>query len=114
MEKNDKKVFDIVHCRHVLKFLFDAGYSTSKAIEFIKSVYGTDSVGRTMTYKWFKQFETGNFDLSDKKRSGRPKKLNLEELENSIHQNPKATTRELEITLGCDHSIIHRGLLNLG
>lgn len=113
MVEDDKKVFTTVHCRHILKFLFDAGYSVVEAIKFIESVYGNGVIGRTMAYKWFKRFEEGEFDLSDKKRDGRPRELNLAELENLIVQNPKATTRELESILDFDHTTIYRGLIKL-
>lgn len=48
------------------------------------------------TYKrWYRKFWTSNFDLSDEYRSGAPKKVEDEELNQLLQENPCQTQKEL-------------------
>ena len=44
---------------------------------------------------WFSRFKNGNFTLTDDERSGRPVKLDDDQLNNFLHENPRQSTRKL-------------------
>ncbi len=47
----------------------------------ISDAYGTNSVTLEAICNWFVHFKTGDYSLEDKKHSGRPKELVIDELE---------------------------------
>jgi len=58
--------------RHILQFFFDKGENASQAAENVNSVYGPDTVTANHAQFWFRRFRSGNFDVKDAPRSGRP------------------------------------------
>ena len=66
MDTNKEKI------RHILQFFFDKGENASQAAENVNSVYGPDTVTVNIAQFWFRRFRSGNFDVKDAPRSGRP------------------------------------------
>ena len=64
--------------------------------------------------KWFKSFNSGDFNLVDKPRSGRPPLLDIDDLKREMRKKPKAGTRELGRALGVSHSTVLYHLLEIG
>ena len=66
--------YDKAHIRHCMLFQFHQSKNASQATKTICSVYGEDAlVERTCRY-WFARFTAGDFDLSDKERSGKARR----------------------------------------
>ncbi|XP_011065828.1 PREDICTED: histone-lysine N-methyltransferase SETMAR-like [Acromyrmex echinatior] len=53
-------------------YYYDKGKNAAQAYEKICAIYGEDTLSKSITRKWFACFRTGNFDVKDKSRSGRP------------------------------------------
>jgi histone-lysine N-methyltransferase SETMAR len=58
--------------RYVMKFYFMKGKNATQAVKQIGAVYGADAVSDRTVREWFDQFRSGNFDVKDAPRSGRP------------------------------------------
>ena len=58
--------------RYILQFFFDKGENASQAAENVNSVYGPDTVTANHAQFWFRRFRSGNFDVKNAPRSGRP------------------------------------------
>ncbi|XP_076047479.1 histone-lysine N-methyltransferase SETMAR-like [Oratosquilla oratoria] len=64
--------------------------------------------------KWFKKFRSGNFNLEDAPRSGKPSAFDEDALNQLLHEDPRQSTRELEQAIGYDHATVARHLQKMG
>lgn len=80
----------------------------------ICSALGENAVSYSTCKKWFQNFRDGNFDLQDKERPGQPKKVDDEELEQLLDENPCRTQEELAEELGVTQPAISIRLHKLG
>ncbi|GBN35184.1 PiggyBac transposable element-derived protein 3 [Araneus ventricosus] len=55
---------------------------------------------------WFRKFKAGNFDIEDEPRSGRPTKVDCEELKQMIDQDRNVSTRTIALELDVCQKII--------
>ena len=58
--------------RYILKFYYEKGKNATQAAKKICDVYGPSAVSVRVAQIWFKRFQSGNFDVKDPRRSGRP------------------------------------------
>ena len=56
--------------------------------------------------EWFQKFKNGEFDVEDKKPSGRPKVYEDTELEALLDEDSCQTQKELALTLGVTQKTI--------
>jgi histone-lysine N-methyltransferase SETMAR len=73
---------------------FRQGKNAKKATEAICSVYDVDALNIRVSQKWFAKFRSGDFDLEDKERSGRPQELETDNLEELLEEDPRQSTRK--------------------
>jgi len=66
MSENKKEI------RYILKFYYKKGKHAIQATKKICDVYGHGTVSVRMVQSWFKRFQSGNFDVKNTLRSGRP------------------------------------------
>ena len=81
--------FDQMHIRHRILYEFKKGSKASQAARNIRSVYKNEVPSIRTCQRWFKQFESGNFNLEDSLRSGRPSSVPLKVLKAVVEENPK-------------------------
>ena len=111
------KNFPKIHCRHLLLFFFHQSkgkISVFAAMKKICDVYGNDTITEKTCQRWLKKFKEGNFDLEDQQRTGRKRRLSLQDFDSRISKNPKTNTRELTSSLECSLMTVSRGLKKLG
>uniref|UniRef100_A0A1L8DWG7 Putative histone-lysine n-methyltransferase setmar n=1 Tax=Nyssomyia neivai TaxID=330878 RepID=A0A1L8DWG7_9DIPT len=110
MEKNKEKL----HIRHCILHLYHTGVNAAEASRIIKKVYENSAVSENMCRRWFHKFQTGDFDVNDKKREGRPRNVMDQELEKLYEENPNLTTFQLGRKLGVSSCTVSRRLNALG
>ena len=106
-----------IHCWHLLLFFFHQSkgkISAFAATKKICHVYGNDTITKKTCQRWLKRFQEGNFDLEDQQRTGRKRRLSLQDLDSRILKNPKTNTRELASSLECSPMTVSRDLKKLG
>jgi len=99
---------------YALLHLFRKGLRADAAPTEMTEVYGDDAPSQATAYRWFKRFKSSDFDMEDKQRSGRPSKLNDEELKKIVEEEPKTSVRELALKLQEPQTTVYRHLVKLG
>ena len=64
--------YDKAIIRQCMLFQFHQSKNASQATKTICSVYGEDALVEPTCRYWFTRFTSGDFDLSEKERAGRP------------------------------------------
>ena len=103
------------HLRHSLLFLF---HQKKKAVEAHRLLVETDGenapVIRTCE-TWFRQFKSGDFDLTDNKHpDGVAKKFEDEELQALLDEDPTQLQQQLAQTLNVTRGVIFQRLKAMG
>ena len=61
--------------RETLLFCFNLNKSAAESHRMLVEAYGDSALSGTTCRDWFRRFKDSNFDLSDKKRENRPRKV---------------------------------------
>jgi len=69
-----------VYYRPVMLFCSNSGKNASKTSGGLCSLYGENVVSMGVCYKWFSQFQSGNFSAEEAPRSGRPIVIETDQL----------------------------------
>ena len=77
-----------------------------QATQSIRSAYEESNIDVRTCQNWFARFRSGNFDLNDKDRSGRPAEADDEELQEILEEDPRKSTRELAKKLAVSHTTV--------
>ncbi|XP_076037359.1 histone-lysine N-methyltransferase SETMAR-like [Oratosquilla oratoria] len=110
---NKKWMINEEHLRHCMLYEYKKSTSAAQATRNICSAY--DKVLNVRTcQRWFIKFSSGNFDIKDSPRSGRPKSIDQEALKGAVEANSKSTSRELVQMFNITHTSIISSLRRLG
>ena len=102
------------HFRHILLFYYRKGKNAVQARQKLCNVYGEDVLTERQCQNWFAKFRSGNFDVEDAPRSGRPVEANEDTIKALIDANRRITTREIAERLTLSNSTVHHHLKRLG
>ena len=83
-------------------------------IQKLYDVYGKKSLTERQYQNWFARFRSGDFDLKDAPRSGRPTEVNDDKIKAMIENNRRSTTGEIAEKLNISHTCVERHLKQLG
>lgn len=61
-----------VNLRSIMLHEFRLGKSASECLRKLKSAFGDSVIKKTATFKYFQRFKTGDFNIGEESRSGRP------------------------------------------
>ena len=70
-------------------------------------MYGEDVLTERQCQNWFAKFRSGNFDVEDAPRSGRPVEADEDTIKALIDANRRITTREIAERLNLSNSTVH-------
>ena len=84
----------------------------------LKPVYGDETLDRSTIQRWVQRFKTGDFDISDKERPGRPSSVTTDKnsalVEKMVKNNRTITTYQLMERLSSSKGSVLRLLEDLG
>lgn len=105
---------DKLFIRHCIRYEFHQGKSVRKACESICSVLGDNIVSKSTCEYWYKRFKEGDFDVSDRERTGPPVKVDDQELQALLDENSCQTEKQLSEQLGVTQQTVSYRLKAMG
>lgn len=102
------------HLRHVLLFLFNQKKNANGSHRILVETYGDDVLMQDACVRWFRRFESGDFDLKDKERPGQPKKFQDAELQALLDEDDTQTQQQMAERLNVGHQTISDRLHAMG
>lgn len=93
---------------------YELNHDAETAAANINRAKGSQVVSERTAYRWFAKFRTGNTNLEDQPREGRPREVNREEVIEAIDLDPTLTTRDLAEGFDCSHTAIENILKAAG
>lgn len=95
-------------------FFYKSGKNATTAAAEINTVHGEDTVSVRTAQKWFSKFRSGNCDVEDAPRAGRPEVFNSDALLELVEAEPNLTVDMIAQRLNSSHGTVHRHLVQLG
>lgn len=102
------------HLRTVLLHFFIVKKNASEAHRMLVEAYGEHALSETACRDWFRRFESGDFDLSNKDRGRPTKKFEDAELQALLDEDSTQTEKQLAETLEVAQSTISERLKAMG
>ncbi|GFX95435.1 histone-lysine N-methyltransferase SETMAR [Trichonephila clavipes] len=103
---------DKQHFRHILLFYYRKGKNAVQARKKLTDVDGEGVL--TVRQNWFAKFRSGNFDVEDAPRSGRPVEADKDTIKALVDGDRRITTREIGLRLNLSNSTVYDHLKGLG
>ncbi|GFS81143.1 HTH_48 domain-containing protein [Trichonephila clavipes] len=90
---------DKQHFRHILLFYYKKGKNAVQARKKLTDVYGEGVLTVRQCQNWFAKFRSGNFDVEDAPRSGRPVEADKDAIKALVDANQRNLCRRIDV---CD------------
>jgi [histone H3]-lysine36 N-dimethyltransferase SETMAR len=100
--------------RYILKFYYKKGKNATQAAKKICDVYGPSAVSVRVAQIWFKRFQSGNFDVKDAPRSGRPITDKMDAIFEKVEQDRHISSYDVAEELGVNHKTVLAHLKKAG
>ena len=71
--------------RKLLKYEFQLGHNAKEAMANINRAKGAGTVAYRTAARWISKFRSGNLDVEDEQRSGRPREVDRVAVVNACH-----------------------------
>ncbi|GFT80519.1 histone-lysine N-methyltransferase SETMAR [Trichonephila clavipes] len=104
---------DKQHFRHILLFYCRKGKNAVQARKKLTDVYREGVLTVRQCQNWFAKFRSGNFDVEDAPRSGRPFEADKDAIKALVDANRRITTREIRLRLNLSNSTVYDNLKGL-
>ena len=101
------------HFRYIILHYFRKGKNAVQVRKKQYGVHGEQSLTERQYQNWFARFRSGDFDLKDIPRSGRPTEIDDDKIKAIIENNQRSTTREIAEKLNISHTCVERYLKQL-
>lgn len=102
------------HLRHALLFLFNQNKKAVESHQLLLDVYGEHAPSLRTCETWFRKFKSGDFDVKDAERSGRPKSFEDAELQALLDEDDTQTQQQLAEQLNVNQEAISKRLHAMG
>ena len=102
------------HLRHSFLFLFHQKKKAVEAHGLLVETYGEHALLMRTCETWFRQFQCGDFDLTDNEHSGVAKKFEDEELQALLDEDPAQSQQKLPQTPNATRGAICQRLKAMG
>ena len=100
--------------RNILLYCFRKCKNVVQARKKLYDIYGEKSLTERQCQNWFARFRSGDFDLEDAPRSGRPTEVDDDKIKAMIENNRSSTIREVAEKFNISHTYVERHLKQLG
>lgn len=100
--------------RAIVYYEFAGGIHAVDCYRNICSRFGKDVVSRETVENWYRRFKSGDMDLDDKPRSGRPSTVSEDEMRKAIEEDPHLNVRKLAKLFGVSHTTAWETLKRMG
>ncbi|UYV83687.1 hypothetical protein LAZ67_23002073 [Cordylochernes scorpioides] len=100
--------------REVLLFAFNWKKSASEAHRMLEEVYGDHALSKSQCYRWFKKFQSGDFELDNEPRGKPPQKFEDAELKALLDEDSTQTQEKLAKQLQVSQCAVSLRLYSLG
>jgi transposase len=97
--------------RSVIKFCVHANMTPTETWKFISKADTTGKCSRQLVFKWHSRFRSGDENVLDKKRSGRPKVAEpnyVERIRTVLDEDRRRTLREISDILCLKRTVVHK------
>ena len=94
------------HFRHNLRFYFRKGKNAAQVHRKLCGVYGDECLSERQCQNWFARFRSGNFDVKDEPRPGRPIAEKVDEILKKIEVDRHISSRDIVMELSIDHKTV--------
>ncbi|UYV66172.1 hypothetical protein LAZ67_4000592 [Cordylochernes scorpioides] len=92
------------HLREVLLFAFNWKKSATEAHRMLEEVHGDHALSKSQCYRWFKKFQSGDFELDNEPRGIPHQKFEDAELQalldNDSTQTQEKLAKQLQVSQG--------------
>ncbi|XP_049818723.1 histone-lysine N-methyltransferase SETMAR-like [Aethina tumida] len=102
------------HFRQILLFYYRKGKNAVQARKKLTDVYGEGVLTVRQCQNWFAKFRSGNFDVEDASRSGRPVEADKDAIKALVDANRRITTCEIGLRLNLSNSTVYDHLKSPG
>lgn len=92
--------------RNILQYHFDKGENATQACANICDVYGPGTLSKATAKMWFSRIRSGEFDVEDAPRSGRPIFEKADTFIEKVEQDRHISSHELAKVLNIDHKTV--------
>ncbi|UYV64125.1 ARFIP1 [Cordylochernes scorpioides] len=102
------------HLREVLLFAFNWKKSTTEAHRMLEEVYRDHALSKSQCYRWFKKFQSDDFELDNEPRGKLPQKFEDAELQALLDEDSIQTQEKLAKKLQVSQGAVSLRLNSLG
>ncbi|UYV76621.1 SETMAR [Cordylochernes scorpioides] len=96
------------HLREVLLFAFNWKKSATEAHRMLEEVHGNHALSKSQCYRWFKKFQSGDFELDNEPRGKPRQKFEDAELQALLDDDSTQTQEKLAKQLQVPHELSER------
>jgi len=100
--------------REALLFCFNLKKSAAESHRMLVEAYSDNTLSETTCRDWFPRFKDDNFDLSDKKRENRPRKVEDCQLQTLLDEDDTQSQKMLAEQLGVSQAAISMRIHAMG
>ena len=110
VEMSDNKLY----IRANILYEFKLGSKPIECYRRLVKAHGEDSISEVTVRRWWSKFKSGDYDIKDKPRDGRPLSVSESDLKAKVEANPAVTCKELAVELGVSGETVRTRLHALG